>query len=132
METELHQFSKFVLIVLLTPQDLYLLCIYSIRATKFCQCQYQSNSFKQNKHYLIPNMTANTSLLLLCIYTIFLKVSGTPLPIEGKKTKNSKNYFKWLFKQKKKIVNLTHLINHYDGILNLNYLPILQKMCIKF
>ena len=67
-------------------------------------------------------MTANTTLLLLCIYTIFLKVSGTPLPIEGKKTKNSKTYFQWLFKQKKKILNLTHLINHYDAILNLNYI----------
>ena len=107
---------------LLTPQDLYL--VFTANATKFClhQCQYQGNSFKQNNHYLIPNMTANTSLLLLCIYAIFLKVSGTPLPIEGKKTKNSKTYFKWLFKQKKKIVNLTHLINHYDGVLNLNYI----------
>ena len=58
-------------------------------------------------------MTANTSLLLLCIfYTIFLKVSGTPLPIEGKKTTNSKPYFKWPFNQKEKKLNLNHLINH--------------------
>ena len=57
----------------------------------------------QSNHCPITNMTANTSLLLLCIfYTIFLKVSGTPLPIEGKKTTNSKPCFKWPFNQKEK------------------------------